>query len=47
MFAGFIATQTIVTLVGSSITGIVGTGQDDANQSTTLGLGHAMESSEN
>ncbi len=28
MFAGFIATQTVVTLVGSSITGIVGTGQD-------------------
>jgi hypothetical protein len=29
VFAGFIATQTVVTLVGSSITGIVGTGQDE------------------
>jgi len=28
MFAGFIALQTIISLVGSSITGIVGTGQD-------------------
>jgi hypothetical protein len=29
VFAGFIATQTIVTLIGFSITGIVGTGQDE------------------
>jgi hypothetical protein len=29
VFAGFIATQTIVTQVGSSITGIAGTGQDE------------------
>jgi len=29
VFAGFIATQTVVTLIGSSITGIVGTGQDE------------------
>jgi hypothetical protein len=29
VFAGFIATQTVVTLVGSSITGIVGTAQDE------------------
>jgi hypothetical protein len=28
VFAGFIATQTVVTLIGSSITGIAGTGQD-------------------
>jgi hypothetical protein len=29
VFAGFIATQTVVTLIGSSITGIVGTAQDE------------------
>ena len=28
IFAGFIATQSIVVLVGSQITGIAGTGQD-------------------
>ena len=28
IFAGFIATQTVVALVGSQITGIAGTGQD-------------------
>jgi hypothetical protein len=32
LFAGFIATQTVVTLVGSEITGIVGTGQDAATK---------------
>jgi hypothetical protein len=32
LFAGFIATQTVVGLVGSSVTGIAGTGQDEQSK---------------
>ena len=46
-FAGFIATQTVVSLVGTQIQGVVGTGQDTESKAATLGLGHAMELSQN
>ena len=43
VFAGFIAVQTIVSLFGTSVTGIAGTGQDAESQGETMELGHAME----
>ncbi len=47
LFAVFLATQTLVSLVDTQIEGIVGTQQDSGDEGTTLGLGHRMESSQN
>ena len=43
VFAGFIAMQTVVSLVGNCIQSAFRHGTGRGNQSTTLGLGHAME----